>query len=337
MNTITSRAQRPTIFGAVLALFFSLVLIAAPAQAATTVSLSAVDTTVTVGDTITLNWTSTEANQLTASGDWSGDKTVPAGTEDIPATAEGTFTYNLLATDINGRETAATPVTVTVAAAPLPEVTPLPVTFPDACTVVVPATEGVVYSVTIDGETLPVDADTYDGSDFFGNSPAVFTAAADAEHVIAPGAVTEWTYEPTEECFGGDDLVTAKASCSAVTITNISDVSLIVLYGDANNQDADGQFSLAAGASKKVKTPRSTLTYVAFTQDDDMFQVDEIKVPQNCGQDVGAAHPHVKWPHPTTAPAAGVTGDEGGSSVPLLALLGVVSLIAVRRAYALGR
>lgn len=273
MNTVNTRVQRPTIVGAVLALLVSLLLFAAPAQAAT-----------------------------------------------------ATFTTDATA----------------VSPAALPEVTPIPVTFPDACTVVVPATAGVIYSVTIDGDTSEIDADTYDGADFDGDSAAVFTAAADDEHVLAADAETTWNYTPADECFGdtgNDKVVTAKTSCSAVTFTNITPSSVEVLYGDSNQDDADGDFKLAAGASKKVKTSRSTLDFVAFSEDDELSQLDTITVPQNCGSPVNDPKPTVKWPHkhPTVAPAAGVTGDEGGSSVPLLALLGVASLIAARRAYALGR
>ena len=339
MHTVNSRVHRPTIVGAVLALFFSLVFIAAPAQAAT-LGLNTTATHIELGQSFTLSWAATETTQVQASGAWSGDK-AETDSQVITPTSAGTFTYTLTAFDANGRDVTRD-VTVIVDPAALPGVTPAPVTFPDSCTVVVPATAGVIYSVTIDGDTFELDADTYDGAEFFGDSAAVFTAEADDTHVITPGATASWNYTPGEECFEepvNSELVTVDTSCSAVTFTNIADQAVEVLYGDQDNEDADGDFLLEAGASKKVKTSRSSLDFVAFSEDDELAQFDSVKVPQHCGSDVDDPKPSVKWPakHPTAAPAAGVTGHGDGPAAPVLVLLGIATLIATRRAYSLGR
>lgn len=343
VHTVKSRAHRPTIVGAVLALFFSLVFIAAPAQAAT-LTFSSDKTTIELGESFTLSWNATETTQVEATGAWSGDKP-ETGTQDITPTSTGSFTYTLIAHDENGRDVTHD-VTVEVTPVAPTEVTPLPVTFPDDCTVVVPTTEGVIYYVTLDGDTEIIGAGTYDGTDFDADSAAVFTASADEGFVIADGATVTWNYTPADECFGdigNDEVVTTKASCSAVTFTNITDGPVTVAYGSFDNQNEDGDVTIAAGASKKVTTSRSSLDFAAFGGEGDseegLFQIGSVKVPQNCGSNVSDPKPTKAWKvkHPTTAPAAGVTGDDNGPVAPFMVLLGIATLIAVRRAYSLGR
>lgn len=342
--TTYSRARRSSTIGAVLVLFLGFLMFASPAQAATTVDITTTAGTITRGESVTLNWTSTEASLLTASDDWSGTKAGPDGSEVVTPLTVGTKKYTLTSTDLNNQAGPSAFVTVVVTPNP---VTPNPVTFPNACTVVVPSTTDVDYSYTLDGETIPIDAGTYPGLIFAGDGPSVFTATAQEDSVIAAGADTTWNYEPGEECFlGGDSLVTAKASCSAVTFTNVTDEPIHVSYGSADEQEADGDISIAAGASRRVSTTRPDLLFVALVGDEENptgFQIDEISVPQVCGVDASDPNPNVKWPavksstHPTSAPAAGVVADDGGSSLPAVALLGVLALIAVRRSHALGR
>lgn len=335
MNTIKTRVHRPTIVGAVLALFFSLVFLAAPAQAAT-LSFDSTSTHIQEGQSVTLSWTAGDTTQVEATGAWSGDK-AEVGSEVV--TPSTTSDYTLIAHDFNGRDVTQT-IHVIVDAA-LPEVTPDDVTFPGDCTVVVPETAGVIYSVTVDGDTEVVDAGTYDGTEFDGDSAAVFTAAADDEHVLAADATTTWSYTPGDECFsqGNDEVVTTTISCSAVTFTNITESTIIVAYGSFDNQHEDGDVTIAAGGSKKVATSRSTLDFDAYTADFQLDQYDSLSVPQNCGENVSDPTPSVTWPikHPTAAPAAGVTGEGNGPATPFLVLLGIATLIAVRRAYSLGR
>lgn len=342
MFTKASGAQRSTTVGAVLALFFSLLMFASPAQAAIGVDISTTTPSVEVGDTITLNWTSTDAIDLVASGAWSGLKAAPNGTENITATAAGSFTYTLLATDADGRE-ATDSVTVTVTEPAPAGVTPNPVTFPGECIVEVPETEGIKYTVTLDGETSDVDPGTYDGYEFLGDEDeATFEAVALDGFVIADGATKTWSYDAFADCFGdigNDELVEIEAECSAVTVTNIADLSVDVAYGDMDEEEADGEFTLAEGASRTFETDRSSLFLVAFNEDEELVQFEEVDVPQNCGADPDDSDPDTAWPvkHPTRAPAAGVVAGNGGSSLPVAALLSALALIAVRRSYALGQ
>lgn len=60
-----------------------------------TVSLSASPSSVRVGDTITLSWSSSDATSCTASGDWSGTKT-PSGSESMVIEAAGNYSITCL-------------------------------------------------------------------------------------------------------------------------------------------------------------------------------------------------------------------------------------------------
>ena len=84
--------------------------------AAPSVTLTATPTTVASGGTATLNWSSANATSCTASGGWSGTKTL-SGSEARTGLA-ATTTYALTCTGAGG--TAVQSVTVTVAAGPTP-------------------------------------------------------------------------------------------------------------------------------------------------------------------------------------------------------------------------
>lgn len=350
MFTTASRAQRSTTFGAVLALFLGLLMFASPAQAAPSLDISASASTVTLGDSVTLTWTATELSLITAGGDWSGDKSNTGGNESVTPTHLGANVFNLTSDDVDGRPGPTATVTVNVVAPAPDEVTPADVTFPGECTVVVPATPGVKYTVTLDGETEDIPADTYDGFDFVGDEDtATFRAEALEGFVIAPGATVTWTYDAFADCFGeGDALVSAETSCSAVTFTNLTDESVEVFYGDVDEDMADGDVTIPAGGTRKISTSRDELLFVALSGDLEEptgIQIDFIDVPQDCGvDDPDDSDPDVEWPikHPTRAPAAGVVadgvvGEGGGPSLPAMALLSALALIAARRGYTLGR
>jgi hypothetical protein len=330
VSLITSRrTRRFSSLGASLALFIGALVVASPAQAAVAVDLSATATTITQGDSVTLSWTSTEAVDLTASGSWSGSKTAPAGTEVVTPTTTGDFTYTLLATDMNGRE-ATDQVTVTVEAPAPADITPNPVTFPDECTVVVPTTPNVTYFVAYgDGDDEEVDADTYNAIEFYNDDePVRFYAVAADGFEFADGATTEWNYTPSLDCLSqGPTLVTAKATCGKVTFTNVFTATVQVLYGSQGEPQPDGQFDLAAGASHTVKTSRDLVLYIAVADSEEAVQIDFVDVPQDCGDPgAGDVSDSGDSDHPTVAPEAGVSEAGNGSSLPALALLGLVSV-----------
>jgi hypothetical protein len=80
------------------------------------VTLTATPTTVASGGSATLNWSSVNATACTASGGWTGSKTL-TGSEARSGLA-ATTTFTLTCTGAGG--TAAQSVTVTVAAGPTP-------------------------------------------------------------------------------------------------------------------------------------------------------------------------------------------------------------------------
>jgi hypothetical protein len=89
---------------------------------APTVSLSVadLDRTITLGQSTSLAWTSTNATSLRASavspptggGTWAGSLSVPSGSRTVTPTARGTYTYTITATGPEG--TASTTATLTV-------------------------------------------------------------------------------------------------------------------------------------------------------------------------------------------------------------------------------
>ncbi|GAA3519281.1 hypothetical protein GCM10022234_13580 [Aeromicrobium panaciterrae] len=285
---------------AALAVLCALTLVgAAPAQAAVGVQLDTTDTTITLGESFDLSWTSTEAVTLTASGSWSGDKATPSGSQTITPGATGDFTYQLLATDENGREATDT-VDVTVEpAAPAP-ISPAPVTF-DGCEVTVPSTPNVTYFVDYgDGDVEELEADTYPAGYFdIGGDPVLFYAEANDGFQLDDEAVTDWEYTAPEDCLGESELVTATAGCHEVTFTSLVDVTIGVAYGDGDLPAPDGEFDLAAGDVHTIHTDRDVLYFEAYSGEFD-FQSGELDVTADCAVD-----PADGSDHPTVAPAAG--------------------------------
>lgn len=84
-----------------------------------TATISASPTTITVGQSATLTWSSTNATSCTASGAWSGSPAV-SGTQSVTPTTAGTDTYTLSCTGSGGSITASAMLTVN---APPPTVT----------------------------------------------------------------------------------------------------------------------------------------------------------------------------------------------------------------------
>lgn len=294
---------------ATIGMLFAMFLVASPAQAAVAVDLSASSTTITLGQQVTLSWSaSQDATELTASGAWSGSKGLPNGAESITPGATGDFTYTLLATDENGRESSDS-VTVTVLPGPI---TPNAVTFPDPCTVVIPTTANVTYFVDFgDNDVEELEAGTYDGTEFSLGDQVTFFAEANDGFTLADGAVAEWDYTAPESCLDvdeGPDFVETAVECGSVTFTNLTDGPIEIMYGSFDEDDSDGELTLAAGESDAVDTDRADFGFIASPDLDDEqaeIQIREIEVPQDC--DGGSGESGSGSGHPTTAPAAGMT------------------------------
>lgn len=295
-------ARRAGSLVAALGVVLAMLFVASPAQAAPVVNLSVNDTTITLGESVTLTWTAADSTSLTAEGDWTGAKALPNGSEEVTPTEAGTFTYTLVAGNDSDPDSSDS-VEVTVAPGPI---TPAPVTFPDPCTVVVPSTENVTYFVDYGDEDIEeLDADTYDGTDFSDpESPVLFYAEADPGFTLAEGAVSSWEYTAPEDCFGMNaTLVKVDATCGEVTFENISDGTVTVLYGAEGEDEPDGDFTLGAGKTRTVKTDRVEVLFIAFTDDDGEVQFDTVEVPQDCDSGSGSGGGS---DHPTVAPAAGL-------------------------------
>ena len=80
-----------------------------------TISISAAPTTITVGQSSTLTWSSTNATSCTASGAWSGAQTTSGSVGETP-TATGTSTYTLTCNGTGGSANASATLTVSAAA-----------------------------------------------------------------------------------------------------------------------------------------------------------------------------------------------------------------------------
>lgn len=95
------------------------------ASQATPMAMQAVSSSVTVSGSATLSWNSKYATSLTASGNWSGPKSVPSGSETVTPSKPGTYTYVLTASGPGGTASASVTVVVTsVATTPAPSPSP---------------------------------------------------------------------------------------------------------------------------------------------------------------------------------------------------------------------
>ena len=94
-----------------------------------TVSLSAAPTTITLGQTVTLTWSSANAIACNATGDWSGTEATAGSQTLTPATA-GTKNYTLACTGAGGNSVSqSAAVAVNVPLPPSPTPTPAPTAF----------------------------------------------------------------------------------------------------------------------------------------------------------------------------------------------------------------
>ena len=313
-STTPARAHRAGSLVAAFGVLLGMFLVASPAQAAPVVNLSANDTTITLGESVTLSWTAADTTTLTAQDDWSGPKTpVASGSEIITPSQAGTFTYTLVAG--NGEDPDSSDfVTVTVAPGPI---TPNPVTFPDECTVVIPTTANVTYSVDFgDNDTEELDAGTYQGLEFSFGDEVTFIAEANDGFTLANDAVASWKYTAPESCADstqGPSLVTTKISCGSVTFTNTTDGPLDLQFVGFTDDDFDfdeiAQFTLAGGASRTVKTTFEEAAFAVWQEgdeEDEPTQVRFLEVPQDCGDSGVGDESGSGSGHPTVAPAAGI-------------------------------
>jgi N-acetylneuraminic acid mutarotase len=90
------------------------------AASRTLITISVNPTTITLGQSTTLNWSSTNATSCTASGAWSGSEAT-SGSQSVTPTATGAQTYSLSCTGPGGSPSNSASLTVNSATAPLPD------------------------------------------------------------------------------------------------------------------------------------------------------------------------------------------------------------------------
>ena len=83
---------------------------APPPTPSPTTSISADPTTVYVGNSTTLTWSSTDSTSCTASGDWEGSKS-SSGNEDVQITKEGLSTFTITCSNSSGSSSSSAEVT----------------------------------------------------------------------------------------------------------------------------------------------------------------------------------------------------------------------------------
>jgi Big-like domain-containing protein/beta-propeller repeat-containing protein len=98
------------------------------APPAPTVTISAAPTSIVLGKTATLTWSSTNATACTASGSWTGSEVV-SGTATVTPTAAGAPSYVLTCTGAGGSADATAALTVTTPAAPTVTIAVAPTTI----------------------------------------------------------------------------------------------------------------------------------------------------------------------------------------------------------------
>lgn len=341
--------MRRLVLSLLLAPLLCLVGLASPASAAPTITSFTVNgesgtVTVPANEDVTVAWdvTGTDPVTVTATGDgWNGTLET-SGTRTVQGPGPGeSITFGLDTSDSTGAASATT-ITVTGEAA-AEGATPPPVVV-ERCSVTVPRSDSFDYRIVFDGDeqnSQPIPAGTVKSAFITSNGlvPAEIVAVPRADVTVAPGATTRWTVRYDDGC--ASTLVKITAAPCSFTVENVAAGQVEFLYGDPDAPRADGQFALAPGEKRTVRTPREQLLAAAVLlgEQDADFQTLDVRVPQT-GCDGGAVADGGAgrdWPFPTKAPAAGVTGTERGGAplwlpVGLLLVVGVAAGAARARA-----
>lgn len=313
-------------------------LVASPASAATvdtfTIAGSTDDAEATAGATLSVAWDVTpvdpaatlvvapagsavdvvdgwNAAAVSAAVGSTVDVTIPADAE-----AGDDYTFQIIASE-NNVPTASDTITVSVVDA-VTVVTPAPVVV-DGCDIVVPEVAGVLYEAVVFYEDEDGVYESVEEVEPGRYSVRLFVTSPEEELLVAAypadgfefpaGAVTEFPVPVSADCF--PTYVETGAVCQGVTITNISDVTIDVVYGDIEGDDAEGEFSLAPAGTRTVSTEGELVIVIAGVEldldeaaDDELIQVELVEVDQVCTP--AGVSPIAQPSHPTVAPAAGL-------------------------------
>jgi hypothetical protein len=217
-------------------------------------TLSLAPTSITLGGSTTITWSTIEASSCTATGAWTGSKP-DSGSVSVTPTATGTLTYTLACTDATNN-TVSAPASVSLSVTAVPQAPTLALS---ATSIVLGASATLTWSDS--GGT----SCTASGSGWSGSEPTSGTATE------TPTAAGTYTY--TLQCANGAgssaattvSLVvatpTASLSASATSIVVGSTATLTWVSTNATSCTASGSWSgtLATSGSQTV-TPTATGT-----------------------------------------------------------------------------
>ncbi|MGD7789525.1 LPXTG cell wall anchor domain-containing protein [Propionibacteriaceae bacterium Y1700] len=150
------------------------------------------------------------------------------------------------------------------------------------------------------------------------------------------------TADYTEACAALAKPIKVSAECNQVTFTSpAGNGAVTVQYGDMNQTNVDGEFTLAGGASKTVDTSRTTIDWAAITDvngDTVVLQIQRGLAVEDCAAPSPSPSPSTEAPQPPAeAPDAPELAETGSSSSLTSILLGAGLLVAGAGALVLGR
>lgn len=294
-------------------------VVAVPAP---TVTLSGSRSTISVGETVALSWSSTDATSCAASGDWSGSKAIGGGNENVgPYTAAGNKSYTLSCTGAGG--TSSKSVAVKVQSGNVPPAAPsLSMTL---------STSEIAAGKTASLSWSSTDADACTASGAWSGSKATsgsttvgpFSASGPKTFTLActgPGGSVEQSR--SLQITGGQ--VAVSLTSSATTITLGDSTVLTWNAGTASNCTASAMPSQTdwntavgnQGSGSVTPAAVGTVTYVLSCTDNGAPVQGQVTVTVN---DV------------PVAPGEGGGGGGGSLSMPLLAGLGLMAALRRRR------
>lgn len=148
------------------------------------------------------------------------------------------------------------------------------------------------------------------------------------------------TADYTEACAALAKPIKVSAECNQVTFTSPDgNGAVTVQYGDMDQTNVDGEFTLAGGASKTVDTSRTTIDWAAIADvngDTVVLQMQRGLAVEDCA--APSPSPSTEAPQPPAeAPDAPELAETGSSSSLTSILLGAGLLVAGAGALVLGR
>ncbi len=214
---------------------------APPAPTVPTVTLSANPTSVTVGSSTNLTWTSTDATSCTASGGWSGSRTT--GSSEVSSALTANTTFNLSCTGAGGTANASVSVTATV---PLPAIS----------LTATPATIATGGSSTLNWTVLNATSCTTSGA-WSGSRPTTGTQSTGTLNATASYTLTCTGAGGSNASTVSVNVVNNNAPTANAGADRIANMGSVVTLVGAASSDSDG--TIASYAWSQTAGPIVTL------------------------------------------------------------------------------